>query len=148
MITSIEIYHMTNLLTNVRVASLPQHTNKWENELHMEVYYVMGVSNVPCPRYKCMRVIVFEEKTYHMAIAKISQSTCLDFAKCCQWQWGRWVKESLVNICITYSSICARLNMPPINPITHSHSTSHVWHNKLSGMNMRGMDANSFLQRQ
>ena len=63
-------------------APLIKHKNKWESALHMEGYYVVGVTPIPSPGYGCIISIVSkEEKTFYVSIADIPQCTCPDFAK-------------------------------------------------------------------
>ena len=63
-------------------APLVEHTIKWESALHMDEYYVVGVTPTPYPRYKCIISIVSkEEKTYLVSMVDISQWSCPNFAK-------------------------------------------------------------------
>jgi hypothetical protein len=43
-------------------APLPKHRNKWESALHMDEYYVVGVTLIPYPGYGCFITIVSKKK--------------------------------------------------------------------------------------
>ena len=61
---------------------LSEHMKKWESTLHMDGYYVVGVTLIPYPGYGCIITIVSkEEKTHLVSIAYIPQCTCPDFVK-------------------------------------------------------------------
>jgi hypothetical protein len=61
---------------------LHEHINKWENPLHMDDYYVVGVMAISYHGYGSIITIVSkEEKTYLLSITKNPQCTCPRFCK-------------------------------------------------------------------
>ena len=53
------------------VAPLPEHINEWKSILHMDGYYVMGVTTIPYHGFGCILTIVSKENmTYLMSICK------------------------------------------------------------------------------
>jgi hypothetical protein len=55
---------------------LAKHRNKWENTLHMDGYYVVGVIAIPLPEFGYIITIVSkEEKTYLWFVVDNPQCT-------------------------------------------------------------------------
>ena len=64
------------------VAPLLEYKNKWESALHMDGYYVVGVTAILYLVFGCIITIVSKkENTYLMSIV----DNILDYAKCRQW---------------------------------------------------------------
>ena len=86
------VFHQTQMLTPPHeqfkaiqcnmVVLLLKHMNKWESTLHIDGYYIMGVTAILFHVFKCIIIIISkEEKTYLVFITNNLQRTCLNFAK-------------------------------------------------------------------
>ena len=125
--------------------------NKWENALHMDGYYMVGVTPILHPGYKCIITLVSkEEKTYLVSPLHIFRNALAwNLRKCCLCQWERGVSGFHVSTCITCSIIRARLTTPLANSFMHQHLATMRWcvflrlqvlDNRLNGIGVKDMD--------
>ena len=88
-----------NLLTLTKI-----HKYKWERTGLIDGYYMVGVNDIPYPRFGVLINIGSKEDiVYHITIGDIPHCTCPDFIKC---HLNVWEKKKIMCVLQTYLS-CA-----------------------------------------